>query len=55
LLTGAWLEGYVRAACEQQPGLRDRAGDWLTQRLGQLAQGALQIQVAHRDVLAWRP
>lgn len=55
LLTAAWLEGYVRAACEQQPGLRDRAGEWLTGRLGQLAQGALQIQVAHRDVLAWRP
>ena len=55
LLTAAWLEGYVRAACEQQPGLRNRAGDWLTQRLSQLAQGALQVQVAHRDVLAWRP
>lgn len=55
LLTAAWLEGYVRAACEQQASLRNHAGDWLTQRLSELTQGALQIQVAHRDVLAWRP
>ncbi len=55
LLTAAWLEGYVRAACEQRPGLRDIAGDWLTQRLNQLAGGTLKIQIHHRDVLAWQP
>jgi hypothetical protein len=55
LLTAAWLEGYVRAACEQRPDLRAGAGEWLTQRLNQLAHGSLQVQVAHRDVLAWQP
>lgn len=54
LLTAAWLEGYVRAACEQAPRLQASAGPWLRERLGQLARGTLRVAVGHTDLLAWR-
>ncbi len=54
LLTAAWLEGYVRAACEQAPPLRASAGPWLRARLAQLARGTLRVAVNHADLLAWR-
>ncbi|HXF07412.1 MAG TPA: hypothetical protein VNK45_02635 [Candidatus Acidoferrales bacterium] len=54
LLTAAWLEGYVRAACEQVPRLRESAGLWLRERLAQLARGTLRVAVNHTDLLAWR-
>lgn len=54
LLTAAWLEGYVRAACEHAPRLRAAAGPWLRERLAQLARGTLRVAVGHTDLLAWR-
>lgn len=54
LLTAAWLEGYVRAACEQAPRVRAAAGPWLRERLAQLARGTLRVAVDHTDLLAWR-
>ena len=52
--TAAWLEGYVRAACEQAPRLQESAGPWLRERLPQLARGTLRVAVRHTDLLAWR-
>jgi hypothetical protein len=54
LLTAAWLEGYVKAACEQNPRLAEEAGAWLRERRAQLASGALRIRIVHGDLLAWR-
>lgn len=55
LLTAAWLEGYVKAACEQDSRLAGEAGAWLHERRAQLASGALWIRIVHGDLLAWRP
>jgi hypothetical protein len=47
-----WLEEWVRDAVEQDPGVADRAGEWLHQRREQLERGELTVRVAHRDILA---
>jgi hypothetical protein len=47
-----WLRGWVAAACEQQPELRDPARGYLRQRLAEAAAGALQVSVGHADMLA---
>ena len=48
-LTAAWLEGWVSAACEQDPGLRARA--YLSRRRDQVAAGDLRVAVDHADML----
>lgn len=52
-LTAEWLVGWVGAACEQQPDLRDEAGAYLTRRLAEAQAGRLEVDVHHDDLLAW--
>jgi hypothetical protein len=47
-LTGQWLRGWVSAACEQDPELREDADEYLRRRLS----ADLQVTVHHEDLLA---
>ncbi|MER6565715.1 class I SAM-dependent methyltransferase [Streptomyces sp. NPDC001093] len=47
-----WLRGWVGAAVEQSPGLRDRAERYLRDRLAACAAGELRVVVHHSDLLA---
>ena len=51
-LVGEWLTGWVHAACEQVPRLAPAATGYLRRRKQQLQDGALQVTVQHRDLLA---
>ncbi|MBN0048656.1 trans-aconitate methyltransferase [Streptomyces actuosus] len=51
-LTAQWLRGWVGAAVEQRPQLRERAGTYLVNRLEQLQAGELHVTVHHSDLLA---
>lgn len=51
-LTEQWLRGWVGAAVEQRPGLRDRAEAYLNERLAACAAGELRVVVHHNDLLA---
>ena len=51
-LTAEWLEGWVAAACEQEPELGAAAGGYLRRRLAQAAAGELEVTVDHADLLA---
>jgi hypothetical protein len=48
-LIAEWLEGWVGAACEQEPALDARA--YLARRRAQAAAGELEVTVDHADVL----
>jgi hypothetical protein len=48
-LRAKWLQGWVAAACEQEP---DLAGDYRARRLAQAAAGELTVTVDHADLLA---
>jgi hypothetical protein len=52
-LIAEWLDGWLSAAVEQQPGLGILAVGYRAQRLGQLAAGEIRVAVYHEDVLAW--
>ncbi|MER6064124.1 class I SAM-dependent methyltransferase [Streptomyces sp. NPDC001792] len=47
-----WLRGWVGAAVEQRPELRDRAERYLRDRLAACAAGELRVVVHHSDLLA---
>ncbi|MFG2353030.1 trans-aconitate methyltransferase [Streptomyces sp. NPDC048521] len=51
-LTEQWLRGWVGAAVEQRPDLRDRADRYLRDRLAACAAGELRAVVHHSDLLA---
>ncbi|MFH9569645.1 hypothetical protein ACH4MG_03710 [Streptomyces sp. NPDC017454] len=51
-LTAQWLRGWVGAAVEQRPELRERAGRYLDERLAACAAGELRVVVHHTDLLA---
>jgi hypothetical protein len=51
-LTAEWLDGWVAAACEQEPALRAAAGAYRDRRLAQAAAGELAVMVDHADLLA---
>ncbi|MFE9772171.1 class I SAM-dependent methyltransferase [Streptomyces sp. NPDC005931] len=51
-LTEQWLRGWVGAAVEERPELRDRADRYLTERLTACAEGRLRVTVHHTDLLA---
>jgi hypothetical protein len=51
-LTAQWLRGWVGAAVEQRPELRERAGRYLDERLAACAAGELHVVVHHTDLLA---
>jgi hypothetical protein len=49
-LTAEWFDGWVAAACEQEPALA-AAGDYRDRRLAQAAAGELAVTVDHADLL----
>ncbi|MEU6665050.1 class I SAM-dependent methyltransferase [Streptomyces sp. NPDC046727] len=51
-LTEQWLRGWVGAAVEQRPELRERAERYLTARLAACTAGTLRVTVHHSDLLA---
>ncbi|WP_217239184.1 class I SAM-dependent methyltransferase [Streptomyces sp. AC555_RSS877] len=51
-LTAQWLRGWVGAAVEQRPELRERADRYLQERLAACAAGELRVVVHHTDLLA---
>ncbi|MDN0198493.1 class I SAM-dependent methyltransferase [Streptomyces sp. S.PNR 29] len=51
-LTAQWLRGWVGAAVEQRPELRERAERYLEERLAACAAGELRVVVHHSDLLA---
>jgi hypothetical protein len=50
-LAAEWLDGWVAAACEQEPGLAADAHAYRERRLAQAAAGALAVTVHHADLL----
>jgi hypothetical protein len=50
-LMAEWLDGWVAAACEQEPALAPDAGAYRGRRLAQAAAGALVVTVDHADLL----
>ena len=50
-LTAEWLDGWVAAACEQEPALAAEAGAYRDRRLAQAAAGELAVTVDHADLL----
>ena len=50
-LAAEWLEGWVAAACEQEPALAAEGGAYRERRLAQAAAGELAVTVDHADLL----
>ncbi|MFI8950068.1 hypothetical protein ACIGO6_26515 [Streptomyces sp. NPDC053750] len=50
-LTAPWLRGWVGAAVEQRPELREPAARYLDERLAACAAGRLRVVVHHTDLL----
>ncbi|WP_253195501.1 SAM-dependent methyltransferase [Streptomyces sp. JHA26] len=50
-LTAQWLRGWVGAAVEQRPALREPAERYLAERLAACAEGRLRVVVHHDDLL----
>jgi hypothetical protein len=50
-LTAEWLEGWVAAACEQEPALAAAARAYRDLRSAQIAAGELSVVVDHADLL----
>jgi hypothetical protein len=50
-LTAQWLSGWVAAAVAQRPDLASDAAEYLPRRLSAVAAGALNVTVAHSDLL----
>ncbi|PZG94107.1 trans-aconitate methyltransferase [Streptomyces sp. NTH33] len=51
-LTAQWLRGWVGAAVEQRPELKQRADRYLAERLEACVAGELDVVVHHSDLLA---
>jgi len=51
-LVEEWLRGWLAAAVEHDPGLRDSAPAYLARRLAALTRGELRVVVGHTDLLA---
>jgi hypothetical protein len=50
-MTAEWFDGWVTAACEQEPALGTEAGAYRDRRLAQAAAGELAVTVDHADLL----
>ena len=50
-LAAAWFTGWLGAATEQRPGLRDLADAYARRRLAEAAGGSLSVTVHHEDFL----
>jgi hypothetical protein len=48
-----WLDGWLDAAVEQDPGLRAAATRYRRLRTSQIERGTLAVHVRHVDLLAW--
>jgi hypothetical protein len=46
-----WVDGWVDAACEQEPALAAAAAAYRRRRVGEAAAGALVVTVDHADLL----
>jgi SAM-dependent methyltransferase len=51
-LATEWFIGWLGAACEQRPELREAAEQYRRRRLSEAAAGSLSVTVHHRDLLA---
>ncbi|MFK3979073.1 class I SAM-dependent methyltransferase [Micromonospora sp. NPDC050397] len=51
-LIAEWFEGWVGAACEQEPELTGPAAAYAGRRLAEAASGRLGVVVEHNDLLA---
>lgn len=54
-LTVEWFTGWLAAACEQRPALREPASSYRQRRLAEGADGRLLVTVHHEDLLARWP
>jgi hypothetical protein len=54
-LTTEWLDGWLAAAVEQRPALREWATEYVRTRAAQIAADTLRVVVHHVDLLAWPP
>jgi hypothetical protein len=54
-LISEWFDGWLAAACEQEPDLLGPAAAYADRRRVQLAQGRLRAVVEHQDLLARPP
>jgi hypothetical protein len=50
-LAAEWLDGWVGAACEQEPALAADAGPYRHRRLSEAGAGRLAVTVGHADLL----
>jgi hypothetical protein len=50
-LAAEWFDGWVTAACEQEPALAAEAGAYWDRRVAQAAAGKLAVTVDHADLL----
>jgi hypothetical protein len=50
-LMAVWFEGWVAAACGQEPALASEVGAYRDRRLAQAAAGGLAVTVDHADLL----
>jgi hypothetical protein len=50
-LAAEWFDGWVAAACEQEPALAAEAGPYRDRRLAKIAAGELEVIVEHADLL----
>jgi hypothetical protein len=50
-LTAEWLDGWIAAACEQEPALAAEGRAYRDRRLAQIAAGGLSVTVDHADLL----
>jgi hypothetical protein len=50
-LAAEWFEGWVAAACEQEPALAAEGGAYRDRRLAQAAAGEFAVVVEHADLL----
>jgi hypothetical protein len=50
-LAAEWFNGWVAAACEQEPALAAEASPYRDRRLVQIAAGELEVIVEHADLL----
>jgi hypothetical protein len=50
-LTAEWVQGWLAAACEQEPALAREAGAYRERRLAQAAAGRLAVRINHVDLL----
>jgi hypothetical protein len=50
-LTAEWFEGWIAAACEQEPALAGEVGAYRERRLAQATAGRLAVRVGHVDLL----